>query len=236
MNSTLVKHPITSPSDWITASQELLAKEKAFTKARDEITRLRQALPWTKVEQNYTFETEAGPKTLSELFNGKSQLIAYHFMYEPDDAEGCPGCSFVCDHVDGARQHFEHHDISFVAVSIAPIGVFQDYKKRMGWTFNWVSSAGTTFNYDFGVSFHRADLDAGPVMYNFKVQQIRGQEQPGLTVFIKGGDGEIYRTYSTYERGLDMLLTAYHYIDLTPVGRNEKGPMDWVQRHDQYGG
>ena len=236
MNSSLTKHPIVPQSDWITASQEFLAKEKAFTKARDEINRLRRELPWTKVEKDYTFETDNGPKKLADLFGDKSQLVLYHFMYEPDDKEGCPGCSFVCDHVDGARQHFEHHDIAFVAVSRAPLAVFQDYKKRMGWKFEWISSAGTTFNYDFGVSFHRADLDAGPVMYNFRVQPIRGGEQPGLTVFVKGEDGSIYRTYSTYERGLDMLLTAYHYIDLTPLGRNESGPMDWVQRHDQYEG
>ena len=236
MNSTLTKHTTVSPSDWMTAGAEFLAKEKAFTKARDEINRLRRELPWTRVDTEYTFETNDGPKKLADLFGDKSQLLAYHFMYEPGDAEGCPGCSFVCDHVDSARQHFEHHDIAFVAVSRAPLAEFQAYKKRMGWTFDWVSSAGTSFNYDFGVSFHRNDLDAGPVVYNFKEQTLRSEEQPGLTVFVKGEDGAIYRTYSTYERGLDMLLTAYHYIDLTPLGRNESGPMDWVQRHDQYGG
>lgn len=235
MNSTLTKHPIVTQSEWIKAGQDFLAKEKAFTKARDEINRQRRELPWTLVDKDYTFETEDGPKSLGDLFGDKSQLLAYHFMYEPEDTEGCPGCSFVCDHVDAARQHFEHHDIAFVAVSRGPLSVFEGYKKRMGWTFNWVSSAGTTFNYDFGVSFHRADLDAGPVFYNFKEQTLRSEEQPGLTVFVKGEDGSIYRTYSTYERGLDMLIGAYNYIDLTPVGRNEGSPMEWVRRHDQYG-
>ena len=234
MNSTLTKHPIVTESAWIAAGAELLAKEKAFTKARDEISRLRRELPWTKIDKDYTFETEDGPKKLSDLFDGRSQLVLYHFMYEPGDKEGCPGCSFVCDHVDGARQHFEHHDMSFVAVSRAPLAVFSGYKKRMGWTFNWVSSVGTTFNYDFGISYHRADLDASTVLHNFNQQKLSGEEQPGLTVFLKGEDGEIYRTYSTYERGLDMLIGAYNYIDLTPLGRNEKSPMDWLSRHDQY--
>jgi predicted dithiol-disulfide oxidoreductase (DUF899 family) len=235
MNSTSTQHPTISGPEWIIAGAELLSKEKAFTKARDEISRLRRELPWTKVETDYTFETEDGPKILSDLFNGKSQLIAYHFMYEPGDKEGCPGCSFVCDHVDGARQHFENHDVAFVAVSRAPLAVFEGYKKRMGWTFEWVSSAGTTFNYDFGVSFHRADLDSGPVLYNFKIQPIRGEEQPGMTVFIKDADGTIYRTYSTYERGLDLFVGAYNFLDITPNGRNENSPMEWVSRHDQYG-
>ena len=174
------------------------------------------------------------PISLSELFNGRSQLIVYHFMFAPGWDEGCSGCSFVCDHVDSARQHFEHHDVAFVAVSRAPYGEFQAFKKRMGWTFRWVSSNQTSFNYDFGVSFRQEDIDRGPVFYNYVLQKLTSQEQPGLSVFTKDPEGNIYRTYSTYERGLDLLIGAYNFLDLTPKGRNESGGMSWMRLHDRY--
>jgi len=212
----------------------LLKKEKEFTRARDAMSALRRDLPWVKVDTEYVFESPEGPVSLSELFKGRSQLIVYHFMFAPGWDEGCSGCSFVSDHVDGARQHFEHHDVAFAAVSRAPLADFEAFKKRMGWTFTWVSSNGNNFNYDYGVSFRREDLDKGPVMYNFTVQKLNSEEQPGLTVFTKDEDGTIYRTYSTYERGLDMLVGAYNYLDLTPQGRNETGPMSWMCLHDEY--
>jgi len=228
------KHQVVSQDQWMSDATALLKKEKEFTRARDAMSALRRDLPWVKVDTEYVFESPEGPVSLSELFKGRSQLIVYHFMFAPGWDEGCSGCSFVSDHVDGARQHFEHHDVAFAAVSRAPLADFEAFKKRMGWTFTWVSSNGNNFNYDYGVSFRREDLDKGPVMYNFTVQKLNSEEQPGLTVFTKDEDGTIYRTYSTYERGLDMLVGAYNYLDLTPQGRNETGPMSWMCLHDEY--
>ena len=228
------KHQVVSQDQWMSDATALLKKEKEFTRARDAMSALRRDLPWVKVDTEYVFESPEGPVSLSELFKGRSQLIVYHFMFAPGWDEGCSGCSFVSDHVDGARQHFEHHDVAFAAVSRAPLADFEAFKKRMGWTFTWVSSNGNNFNYDYGVSFRRDDLDKGPVMYNFTVQKLNSEEQPGLTVFTKDEDGTIYRTYSTYERGLDMLVGAYNYLDLTPKGRNETGPMSWMCLHDEY--
>lgn len=229
-----IKHNVVAKDEWLAAGKALLKKEKEFTKARDAISAARRELPWMKVETEYVFEGPDGPVSLTDLFGGKSQLIAYHFMYVPGWEEGCPGCSFVCDHVDGARQHFEHHDVAFVAVSRAPLSEFLGFKERMRWTFRWVSSSSNEFNYDFGVSYRRADLDAGPVLHNFSDQKLNGEEQPGLTVFTKDEEGNIYRTYSTYERGLDLLIGAYNYLDLTPKGRNESSPMSWMNFHDRY--
>lgn len=228
------QHKVVSNDEWIAASAEFLKKEKEFTKARDALSAARRELPWVKVDSNYVFETNDGPKSLSDLFDGKSQLVVYHFMYGPGWDEGCPGCSFVCDHVDAARQHFEHNDLAYVAVSRAPLAEFQTFKQRMGWSFRWVSSNQNNFNYDFGASFHKEDLEKGPVLYNFKLQKLSTEEQPGLTVFTKDADGNIFRTYSSYERGLDMLVGAYNYLDLAPKGRNESGPMSWMSLHDQY--
>ena len=230
----LTGHKVVSQDEWIKARQEFLKKEKEFTKQRDAMSAALRDLPWVKVEKNYTFDTPEGKKTLSDLFDGRSQLITYHFMFGPDWNEGCDGCSFVSDHVDAARQHFEHHDLSYVAVSRGPLPKLEAYKKRMGWKFRWVSSDDGDFNYDFGASFRQADLEKGPVLYNFKMQKLTGDEQPGLTVFYKDESGNIYRTYSTYERGLDLLIGTYNFIDLTPIGRNEESPMDWMKRHDTY--
>lgn len=233
---TPTKHQVVSADEWIIAGKALLHKEKEFTRARDALSAARRDLPWVKVETNYIFESPDGPISLSDLFNGNSQLIVYHMMYAPGWEEGCPGCSFVCDHLDSALQHFEHHDVAYVAISRAPLDDFAAFKDRMGWKCRWVSSNGNNFNYDFGVSYHREDLDAGPVLHNFTLQKLNGEEQPGLSVFTKDDDGNIYRTYSTYERGLDLLVGAYNYLDLTPKGRNENGPMSWVNFHDQYEG
>ncbi len=230
----ITNHPVVSQSEWIEASGKLLAREKEFTRMRDQLNRQRMELPWVKVEKEYVFEGPDGKQSLSELFDGRSQLIVYHFMFGPGWEEGCPGCSFVSDHVDAARQHFEHHDISYVAISRAPIAELLPYKERMGWTFRWYSSNGNEFNFDFGASFRPEDLEKGPVFFNFTDQKLKGQEQPGLSVFVKDEQGKVYRTYSTYERGLDLLIGAYNWIDLTPLGRNEESPMDWVKRHDRY--
>jgi len=228
------KHKVVSEEAWIAAGNALLKKEKEFTRARDAMSAGRRELPWVKVESSYVFDGPNGPVSLSELFNGCTQLIVYHFMYGPGSDEGCPGCSFVCDHADAARQHFEHHDVAFVAVSRAPFGEYQAFKKRMGWTFPWVSSSKNSFNYDFGVSYRKEDLVKGPVLHNFVLQKLSSEEQPGLTVFTKDEEGNIYRTYSTYERGLDLLIGAYNYLDLTPKGRNESSGMEWVSFHDRY--
>lgn len=227
-------HAVVSPSEWLEASRQLLVKEKELTRARDALNAARRDLPWVAVDKDYLFEGPDGVVSLADLFDGRSQLIIYHAMYAPGWDEGCPGCSFLCDHVDGARQHFEHHDVAFAAVSRAPWAEFHPFQVRMGWTFRWVSSHGNDFNYDYGVSFRREDLDAGPVLYNFKEQKLNGDEQPGLSVFVRDASGQLYRTYSTYERGLDILIGAYNYIDLTPKGRDENGPMSWVQFHDRY--
>jgi len=234
-NQTLtIDHPVVTLDEWIAAGAKLLAREKELTRFRDEVSKLRRELPWTRVDKDYVFEGPDGRQSLSDLFEGKSQLIVYHYMYEAHWDEGCPGCSFVSDHVDAARQHFENHDVAYVAISRAPLEVFLPFKKRMGWTFRWLSSAGNEFNYDCGVSYRKPDLEAGPVLHNFTMQKLSGVEQPGLSVFTKGPDGQIYRTYSTYERGLDMLVGAYNFLDLTPKGRNESSPMDWMNFHDRY--
>jgi predicted dithiol-disulfide oxidoreductase (DUF899 family) len=222
-NATLAlnEHSVLELDPWLAASAQLLVKEKELTRMRDEVARQRRALPWTKVEEDYTFHGPDGDVKLSELFDGKSQLLIYHAMWGPKDEKACSGCSFVMDHIDAARQHFERDDIAFAAVSRAPLGHFIDFKEQKGWTFRWLSSDGTSFNFDFGVSFRREDLDRGDVYYNFKMQKLKGEDQPGLSAFYKNEKGEIYRTYSTYERGLDLLMGAYNFIDLTAKGRND---------------
>jgi len=232
--TNVIDHKVVSQKEWLEASAELLAKEKELTKHRDEVSKLRRDLPWVRVEKDYVFEGPNGKESLSNLFGGRSQLITYHFMYEPGDQEGCPGCSFVCDHIDAANMHLPHNDVTLLAVSRAPLAEFLPYKKRMGWNFKWVSSAGTDFNYDFGVSYKREDLNRGKVLHNFTSQKLNSEEQPGLSVFYKDPEGNIFHTYSSYERGLDILIGAYNYLDLTPKGRNESSPMDWMQRHDTY--
>ncbi|MBS1723413.1 MAG: thioredoxin family protein [Armatimonadetes bacterium] len=227
-------HAVVTTNEWIESGARLLEKEKELTRLRDEVARMRRNQPWTPVDQDYVFEGPDGPIKLSDLFGDKSQLIVYHFMFAPGDRDGCPGCSFVCDHMDSARQHFEHNNIGIVAVSRAPLADFAPFKRRMGWTFRWVSSAGSSFNYDFGVSYRPEDYSKGPVLHNFKMQTLSSEEQPGLTVLYKDTDGKIYRTYSTYERGLDLLIGAYNFIDLVPQGRNESSPMDWMRHHDRY--
>lgn len=231
-------HSTVSREQWTAARKNLLDKEKELTKLQDEVSRQRREMPWVKIEKEYVFETPAGKRTLAELFEGRSQLIVYHFMFAPEWQAGCLGCSFFADHVDGPNQHLAHHDVSFVAVSRAPLASIEAYKKRMGWRFNWVSSAGSDFNYDFHVSFRKEDVAKGEVYYNYETLKTTMEDLHGTSVFIKDESGAIYHTYSSYGRGDERGLGAYMFLDLTPKGRNETGPnynlTDWVKRHDEY--
>lgn len=225
---------VVSHNEWIQERTQLLAKEKAMTKLRDEINKDRLDLPMVKVDKKYIFEEDGKLVELSELFGDNSQLAVYHFMFGPDWEAGCTGCSFISDHIDSARQHFEHHDLSFVVVSRAPWAKLDAYRKRMGWTFRWVSSLESDFNFDFGVSYRQEDLDAGPVFHNFKMQKLSFDEQPGLSSFYKDEKGDIFHAYSSYERGGEPFITAYDWLDIAPKGRNEVEIMDWMHRHDEY--
>lgn len=226
---------IVSPEDWRTARIALLDDEKALTRQLDTLRAKRRALPWTRVAKDYRFAAPEGALTLADLFGTNSQLITYHFMFGPGWQEGCKSCSFLADHFDGAAPHLTHHDVSLVAVSLAPLAEFQPFKERMGWRFPWVSSAGSDFNYDFGVSFGRDEAAEQRAGYNYRPGAAPSQgELPGLSVFAKADDGAIHHTYSTYARGLDLLIGAHNYLDLTPNGRNEASTMDWVRLHDRY--
>ena len=224
---------IVSHEEWLKARKAFLAKEKEFTRARDDLARQRRELPWVKVEKPYTFDAAEGRLTLADLFGGKGQLLVYHFMFGPDWTEGCPSCSFWADNYNGVDIHLAHRDTALVAISRAPLVKIDAYKKRMGWTFRWVSSAGSDFNFDYGASFKP---DEQGLQYNFGTIKPYGEETPGISVFRRGDDGAIYHTYSTYARGLDVVNGTYHLLDLTSKGRDEdpEHPMSWVKRHDRY--
>jgi predicted dithiol-disulfide oxidoreductase (DUF899 family) len=224
---------IVSHEEWLKAQQAHLAKEKEFTRRRDELARQRRELPWEKVEKNYVFDAPEGKVALADLFDGKSQLIVQHFMFGPDWNEGCPSCSFWTDNFNGVDVHLAHRDTAFVLVSRAPIAKLEAYRERMGWTVRWVSSLNNDFNFDYAVSFQP---DEQGKKYNLDTVKPYGQENPGLSAFRKDEDGAIYRTYSTYARGLDVLNGTYHLLDMTSKGRDEdpKHPMAWVKRHDRY--
>jgi predicted dithiol-disulfide oxidoreductase (DUF899 family) len=225
---------IVSHAEWLEARKAHLSKEKEFTRARDELARQRRELPWVKVEKPYTFDAAEGRVSLGDLFGGKGQLLIYHFMMGPDWEEGCPNCSFWADNYNGVDVHLAHRDTALVAVSRAALAKIDAYKKRMGWTFRWVSSAGSDFNFDYDASFKP---DEEGLRYNFGTIKPFGEETPGISAFRRGDGGAIYHTYSTYARGLDMLNGAYHLLDLTSKGRDEQElpwPMAWVKRHDRY--
>jgi predicted dithiol-disulfide oxidoreductase (DUF899 family) len=229
-------HRIVSRDEWIRERKALLAKEKEFTRARDKLSAERRGLPWVKVEKTYVFDTPDGKKTLAELFGGKSQLLIYHFMLGPGWEEGCPSCSFLADHFDGAAVHLAQRDVTFLAVSRAPLAKIEAFKKRMSWRFPWVSSFGSDFNFDYHVSF-REDEVGGKGEYNYERQEIDSDEMPGTSVFYKDADGTVFHTYSAYARGLDILVGAYNFLDLTPKGRDEANlpwSMAWVRHHDRY--
>jgi predicted dithiol-disulfide oxidoreductase (DUF899 family) len=229
-----MQHQIVSREAWLEARKTHLAAEKDFTHARDRLSAARRALPWVRVDKDYAFEGPLGRLTLADLFGRNSQLVIYHFMFGPGWAEGCPGCSFLADHFDGANQHLKHHDVSLVAVSRAPYAQFQPFRTRMGWDFPWVSSAGSDFNFDFHVSPSPAELTAGRYEYNYEMHDGEGGEMPGLSVFHRNEAGEIFHTYSSYGRGPDLLIGAYNILDLTPKGRNEETIMDWMRHRDRY--
>ena len=228
---------VVSHDEWIAARKEFLKKEKEFTRLRDELSRERRELPWEKVEKQYVFEGPKGRETLAQLFDGRSQLVVYHFMMGPGWKEGCPSCSFLADGFDGNIPHLAHRDTTFLVISRATLPEIHAFQKRMGWKFKWVSSFGSDFNYDYQVSATKEDIAKGDTYYNYAFVKFPTEERPGASVFYKNAAGEIFHTYSTYARGLDILLPTYNFLDLTPKGRDEEGlafSMAWVRHHDKY--
>lgn len=231
-------NPIVSQEEWLAARRTLLAREKAHMRAGDALAVERRALPWLKIEKRYTFDTPGGRRTLAELFDGHQQLIVHHLMFAPDWEAACPGCSFQAEHIDGPARHLQHHNVKILAVSRAPLEKLLAYRRRMQWQFDWVSSFESDFNYDFHVSFTKDQVSQGRIEYNSGTITVDpryvSEELPGVSVFAAGKDGEVFLTYSTFARGLDMLLTADHYLDLTAEGRNETAYPGWPRRHDEY--
>ncbi|MGA3309316.1 MAG: thioredoxin family protein [Xanthobacteraceae bacterium] len=232
-------HKIVSHDEWLAARKAHLADEKAFTRARDALSRKRRELPWEKVDKSYVFDGANGKETLADLFGGKSQLIVYHFMLGPDWKEGCPSCSLLADHFDGAVTHLAQRDVTFVVASRAPLPQIEAFKRRMGWHFKWVSSFGNDFNFDYHVSATPEEKAKGIANYNYEVTEFPSDERPGASVFYKNAAGDISHTYSSYGRGLDILIGTYNFLDLAPKGRDEEGlayGMAWVRHHDKYEG
>lgn len=238
---TSLPHPVVPRSDWLAARQALLLREKELSRQQDQIAAERRALPWVRVDKPYTFDTTTGPRTLADLFDGRRQLLVQHFMFGPGWEQGCPSCSYMADHIDGMNIHLANRDITLVVVSRAPLPQIERFRQRMGWHFHWVSSHGSDFNHDHGVSFSTDQVARGEVPYNYTVQRFPAEEAPGISVFYKEpGEGtDVFHTYSTYGRGVEVMMGSYPMIDLTPVGRDEHNPeytMDWVRHHDRYEG
>lgn len=228
---------IVSRDEWLSARKALLTRERAMTHALDALRAERRALPWVKIDKPYVFEGLGGARTLADLFGNRSQLAIYHFMLAPGSDHQCPGCSFIVDHIDAARQHFEHADLAFAAISRATLQRIEQVRRRMGWEFEWVSSHGSDFNYDFGVSFKKEDIAAGRAIYNYGTVIKNGEDMHGTSIFAKNEAGEIFHTYSTYHRGDEMLMGAFMWLDLVPKGRNEgENIMSWIKLHDEYEG
>lgn len=237
ISAEIKNHNIVSSQEWTARRVELLKKEKELTRLFDDIRRQRRELPWEKVKNQYVFDGPNGKQTLADLFAGRSQLVIYHFMFAPEWAEGCSSCSFVADHFDGSLVHLANRDITFLAVSRAPLAKIQQFQQRMGWQFRWVSSNGTEFNRDFHVSFTNEEVANKEMYYNYKTQHFPKQEGPGLSVFYKDASGSIFHTYSTFGRGLEILIGAYNLLDMAPKGRDEEGLASrraWVRHHDRY--
>ncbi|RZJ03768.1 MAG: DUF899 domain-containing protein [Rubrivivax sp.] len=234
---TTAAHPVVSRDRWIADRKHLLAQEKDFTHRKDRLAEARRALPWVKLETDYIFDTADGPQRLSELFQGKRQLLVQHFMFGPGWEQGCKSCSFMADHLDGMAAHLAHRDIALLAVSRAPLPDLQRFRERMGWQFRWVSSNGNDFNRDFHVSFEPEDRQDGEVYYNFHMTPFPQTEAPGISVFYKDDAGDVFHTYSTFGRGVEVMMGTYNLVDLTPKGRDEAGldyTMAWVRHHDRY--
>ena len=232
-----LNHPIVTRDRWVAERKALLAREKEMSRLSDELARERQKLPWVLVDKPYVFDTPTGQRTLADLFEGRRQLIVQHFMLAPGWEEGCVGCSFMADHVDGALPHMAARDLSFVAVSRAPLAEIERFKRRMGWQFPWVSSNGNEFNFDFHVSFTPEEQKRGEVFYNYGMTAFPHEEAPGVSAFILDDKGQVFHTYSTYGRGVELMMGAYDLIDIAPKGRDEdklSHGMDWVRHHDRY--
>jgi predicted dithiol-disulfide oxidoreductase (DUF899 family) len=234
-----MEHPIASRDEWLAARKQLLVKEKELTRLRDQLAAERRALPWVKVEKRYVFDGPHGKETLADLFGGHSQLIVKHFMLGPGWSEGCVGCSFELDHIDGILVHLEQRDVGYVAVSRAPPPEIEAFKERMGWHIKWVSSSGSDFNFDFHVSFRPDEIAKGEGYYNYEIRKIGVDELSGRSVFYKDVNGDVFHTYSSYGRGGEDMLGTYRLLDLVPKGRDETGPnrnlSDWARHHDRYG-
>ena len=233
-----MQHAVVTEQEWLTARKALLAKEKEFIHLRDSINRERQALPWVRVGKEYVFDTPSGRQTLADLFDGRTQLLIYHFMLGPGQKAGCPSCSLLADGFDGVLTHLENHDVAFVTVSRAPLREIEAYKTRMGWRFPWASSAENDFNFDYNVSFTEGRSPNGHATYNYSDMPVpagsKDFEMPGLSAFSRNEQGEVFHTYSCYARGLEDMLGTMMFLDRAPKGRNEKFTMDFVRRHDEY--
>ena len=235
--TTLKNHRIVPHEEWLKARKAHLAKEKEFSRVRDELAKARRELPWERVDKRYVFDGPKGKETLADLFGKKSQLVVYHFMFSPENEAGCPHCSFWADHYDGMGWHLPQRDVSFVVISRAPLSKIDAFKKRMGWKFKWLSSGANDFNYDLGVSFNEADVEAGKAFYNYEKLDDYFADREGLSVFFKDDAGAIYHTYSTFARGIDLLNGTYNVLDLVPKGRDVDGVVFsqfWVRFHDEY--
>ena len=228
---------IVSRDEWLAARKRHLSKEKELTRLRDDLSAERRELPWVRVDKPYAFEGSKGKETLADLFDGRSQLVIYHFMFGPEWEQGCPSCSWAADNIDGNVVHLNARDVTVAMVSRAPLALIEAFKRRMGWRFKWVSSYGTDFNYDYHVSFTKEEMAKGNVHYNFGPNGFPSDEAPGVSVFYKNGEGEIFHTYSSYARGAESLLGGYYFLDIVPKGRDEEKPwtMSWVRHHDRYG-
>ena len=230
-------HNVVSQEEWLKARLELLAKEKEFTRLRDQLSQQRRELPWEQVDKQYVFDSPNGKETLAEVFDNRSQLLVYHFMFAPDWEAGCRHCSWWADNFERNIVHLNHRDVTMVAVSHAPLWKLEAFKKRMGWTFKWLSAANTDFNYDYHISFTPAEVEKGEIYQNYRQKTSSMSEVAGASVFYKDPLGTIFHTYSCYERGLDMLNAGYHLLDLVPKGRDEDGlafPQAWVRYRDSY--
>ena len=237
--SIAANHPVVPEDRWLAARKSLLNHEKELTRLRDEIARERRALPWVRIDKNYVFDTPEGKRTLAELFEARRQLMVQHFMLGPGWEQGCPSCSFMADHTDGMNVHLAHRDVTFVAVSRAPLAEIERFRRRMGWRFKWVSSYGSDFNHDFHVSFTAEELAQGRLYYNYAQggQPALSEELPGLSVFYKDDAGDVFHTYATYARGVEVMMGTYNLLDLTPKGRDEDNlryGMEWERHHDRY--
>jgi predicted dithiol-disulfide oxidoreductase (DUF899 family) len=230
-------HPIVTRAQWTTARQALLTREKELTQLHDRLAEARRALPWVRIEKDYVFDSPDGTRRLADLFEGRSQLLVQHFMFAPGWDQGCKSCSFMADHIEGARPHLAQRDVTLAVVSRAPLAQIERFRQRMGWRFSWVSSCGTDFNPDFGVGFSAADLARGRVHYNYREQAFPQEEAPGISAFFKDATGTVFHTYSTYGRGVELMMGAYSLMDIAPRGRDEDGlghPMEWIRHHDRY--